>query len=134
MLIDDYLLDNDDLSSSDIDYTDLSSFGSNDEDMAVTDDEDSFLDEAMNDYQHQQDHHNTTFAKASDSEISKLQSKVDEAKHMVDVKRQDVHERQMQYNYNPCTTTARRLGEAKNELSIAQRNLESAKYKLNHAC
>lgn len=133
MHIDDYLLDDDDLSSSSIDHTDFSSLHSDDEDFDISDDEDSFLDEAMNDYHSQQDHHNPSFGKASDSEISRLQSKVDEAKHNVDVKKQDVHERQMQYNYHKDATTARHLSEAKNELAIAQRKLEDAKYKLNHA-
>lgn len=134
MHIDEYLLDDDDLYASNIYHTDYTSlFHSNDEYFDSSDDSDSFLDEAMNDYHSQQDCHNQSFGKASDSEISKLQSKVDEAKHNVDVKKQDVHERQMQYNYNPDATTARRLNQAKNELSIAQRELENAKSKLNHA-
>lgn len=133
MCIDDYLLDDDALNTGNIDDCDLPSLDSYDDDIDISDEEDLFLDEAMNDYHSQQDHHNPTFGKASDSEISRLQSKVDEAKHNVDVKKQDVHERQMQYNYDPDATTARRLSQAKNELSIAQRELENAKYKLNHA-
>lgn len=133
MLIEDYLLDDDDLNAGSFEHADLSSLHYNDEDFDTSDDEDTFLDEAMDDYHSQQDHHNPSFGKASDSEISRLQNKVDEARHNVDVKKQDVHERQMQYNYNPDATTARRLSEAKNELSIAQKELENARYKLNHA-
>lgn len=133
MHIDDYLIDDDDLNASSIDHTDLSSLHYNDEDFDTSDDEDTFLDEAMDDYHSQQDHHNPSFGKASDSEISRLQNKVDEARNNVDVKKQDVHERQMQHNYNPDATTARRLSEAKKELSIAQKELENARYKLNHA-
>ena len=133
MHIDDYLLDDDELNASSIDLSDFSSLHSDDEDLDISDDEDSFLDEAMDDYHSQQDHHNPTFGKASDSEISRLQSKVDEAQHNVDVKKHDVHERQMQFNYNPDATTARHLNEAKNELAIAQKELENAKFKLNLA-
>ena len=137
MLIDDYLPDGDDMNIDHpelpIGHPELASLQVNDKDIVISNDEDTFLDEVMNEYHSQQDHHNTSFGKASDSEISKLQGKVNEAEHNVDVKKQDVHERQMQYNYNPDTTTARRLSQAKNELSAAQRELENAKYKLNQA-
>lgn len=56
MHIDDYLLDDDDVNSSSIDYTDFSSFDSTSEDFDISDDDDSFLDEAMNDYHHGTNH------------------------------------------------------------------------------
>lgn len=79
-------------------------------------------------------HYNPAFGKASDAEISKLQSKVSDAQHNVDVKKQNVHNWTMNHNYNrDDVTTARHLNEAKNELAKAQQELENAKHKLNQA-
>ena len=58
MHIDDYLLDDDDLSSSSIDHPDFSSLYSDDEDFDISDDEDSFLDEVWDEY-HQKNSHTT---------------------------------------------------------------------------
>ena len=63
MHIDEYLLDDDDLYASNIYHTDYTSlFHSNDEYFDSSDDSDSFLDEAMNDYHSQQDCHNRSSA------------------------------------------------------------------------
>ena len=115
-------------------YEDSPIFDSDDEGLnADGGDDDEFLEEVMNERHNQHDYHNTSFGKASESELKKLQSKVDEAESIVDDKKSDVHERQMQYNYNKNATTARRLSQAKDELANAKRDLENAKYKLNNA-
>lgn len=81
-----------------------------------------------NDYPSDDNHYNVSFV--GKSELSK---KYDEAKSLVNAKQEEVHNKQMQYNFHPDKTTARRLSVAKEELKRAEEQLKVAKEKLNHA-
>jgi uncharacterized protein YggL (DUF469 family) len=136
LLIDDYEIDDEGLSSIDyLEDTDDTVFGSKEDD--------EFLDEVMNDV-HNKNGHEPSFEGShyTDAEISKLRSEVSRTEYEMKCREHDVKEWEQKVSLNNTkehiangdyNNAVRHLNDAKSNYSSARSAYESAKSKLNNA-
>ena len=136
LLIDDYEIDDDVLSS--IDYLEDS-----DDTVFDSKEDEEFLDEVMNDV-HNKNGYEPSFEGShyTDAEISKLRSEVSRTEYEMKCRQNDVREWESKVSLNNTkehiangdyNNAVRHLNEAKSNLSTARSAYESAKSKLNNA-